>query len=463
MKYALLGLGVALGFLVLSIYVAERRARPKRPPVSDAYHQQTRRVAMMALACIVAGTLVWRIRSADELAANPLDAAGMVRVAFDLLGLALSMMTWHRLGASGRASPGRGGGRISPTVLYVLYVFVVTIGMATAVRPLLVGFRAFELAVVPLAVAAVARAYTFEEVLHIARKVLYAFTALIVLSVVLFGSLSLTPTAGGLLPFRLEPALPAISANSVGTFGAMLVALSVPGRKIQRWPLLVGVALVILAQYRTGMLAVAAMFVTYMVVRWRAIGVTILLALIGPAYWLLTSPAVAQIWLRGDTAGTVSTLTGRTAFWARALDVAERSPVIGTGLTSGTRYEVLPYFGFGETSTIHSTWIETYLGTGIMGLLLIAALFLQFAWSSWKLRAISMAPLLFAALIAVRSITGTTIELAGPTQILFALLAIATWRRANLPPAHDASGVDGVAVEVLPAGAVTHDRADAAR
>ncbi len=109
--------------------------------------------------------------------------------------------------------------------------------------------------------------------------------------------------------------------------------------------------------------------------------------------------------------------------------MAERSPVIGVGLTSGTRFEVFPSLLLGETSTIHSTWVEAYLGTGLLGLSLIVALLVQFVVSSWRVRAVTLAPLLFACTIAVRSLTGTTIELAGSTAVLFALLATAAWRR----------------------------------
>jgi O-antigen ligase len=427
-SYALIGL---LFVCLVAIDLSNRRARHRGRLDNTVDHESVmlQRQAIMALIAAYAGTLVWRIRTADELASNPLDPAGLVRLGFDGLALGLAIMTLIQLGARRkRLHSGRQPiSYATPVKLYCLYIAAVLAGVFTAVEPKQVAFRAFELAVIATAATAATRCLTLEQVLGISRRIIYTLTASVVLSVVLFGREAATP-AGGLIPFRLQGLLPNISYNSVGTFGIFLVALGAGPKKINKLALALGLLLVVLAQYRTGYVAVLIMFGVWLLVRGRAAGALITVIMAYPAWLVLNLPVVGELWVRGDQAEYMERLGGRTVFWARAIEVADRSPIIGTGLTSGTRNEVFPGLGRGVISTIHSTWIEAYLGVGIIGIALVAVIFLQAAIAAWKIRANTLVPLLVLTGIAVRSITGTTIELAGGTLVFFLMIVFAAWR-----------------------------------
>ncbi len=249
----MLAIGATATFLVISVVLLDHRARTGvRAPV-DLPQKQARRTSVIALACVLAGGLVWRIRAADQLADNPLDTAGLVRVGFDCLGAVFGVAAWLQAQQAYPSTIRRG--KFSPPVLYATYVVVIVIGMYAAVAPLLVGFRAFELAVMPMVVAAVARCFSLEECLQLAKRVLYVGAASVAVSVALFPSEALLPTAGGIYPYRVEGVLPTFGANTVGTFGIMLFALGLGAKSIERFPVLLGLALVLLTQYRTGMVA----------------------------------------------------------------------------------------------------------------------------------------------------------------------------------------------------------------
>jgi O-antigen ligase len=182
---------------------------------------------------------------------------------------------------------------------------------------------------------------------------------------------------------------------------------------------------------------------TYLLAR-RGISSKLAILLIAPlAVLVVQSSLFIDAWVRGETAShSIATLSGRTEYWSRAFEVVERSPIIGTGLSSGSRYEVLAQIGHSATSTIHNTWIEAYLGTGLLGTIALAFCFL-YAWKiSIKYTDISLVPLLVLVTITVRSITGTSIELASSTLLFFLMLIIALWKAGGLKRVSKTADVD---------------------
>jgi O-antigen ligase len=112
--------------------------------------------------------------------------------------------------------------------------------------------------------------------------------------------------------------------------------------------------------------------------------------------------------------------------------VWERSPVIGRGLSTGTRFEVLAPAGFTRTSTIHSTWVEALVGTGAVGvgLLFLAFLLVLLRSLGEALRRKGrIVPVLLVAVLTVQSITGPTIELFSMNALLFLTIALTLDRR----------------------------------
>ena len=115
---------------------------------------------------------------------------------------------------------------------------------------------------------------------------------------------------------------------------------------------------------------------------------------------------------RGESEEQVSGLNSRVSWWELGLDAVERSPVVGVGLGSGTRFDVFGVESERTTSTVHGTWVETFVGTGYVGLLLLGGAVV----SGWVLavrcarRTDQLLPIILLAALTVRSISGTTFE-----------------------------------------------------
>jgi len=144
-------------------------------------------------------------------------------------------------------------------------------------------------------------------------------------------------------------------------------------------------------------------------------------------------------WVRGESHQTLTTLTGRTIWWGEAIDATARSPVFGIGLTSGVRYEVLQARFNGFTSTIHSTWIEAFVGTGFVGVGLLVAAMVSGLAVTWRYgrRGGDLVPLLLVTLLAVRSITSSTIDIGSYSVLVFLVaVSVASQRPAvaDAPP-----------------------------
>jgi O-antigen ligase len=183
------------------------------------------------------------------------------------------------------------------------------------------------------------------------------------------------------------------------------------------------------AQYRTGYVALAVALALLMVLLKRKAWATLAVAAaIGIATFGGSFIADAQPYLlRGATTEQASRLSGRTTYWALAIPVWRESPIIGGGLQTASRFEVLTQLEGGKPDQhIHRTWIEALVGTGILGVAFLAAslvIVLRRALSH-ALRGGRLVPALLLAIIAVRTLTGGSIEQGGDTSLLFLTLAM---------------------------------------
>jgi O-antigen ligase len=382
--------------------------------------QHLSRMAQVAAGVFVVGTFTWRGRAAEALRSAPLDGAAVFRLCADLLAIGVVL-----LALSQRQQQAVKGPPASPIQLYFGYIFFALVSGFAAVNAPLVVFRVFDLMTCWLVAFAVVRWCTFPEILQFMRRVLKCLAVLLLISVILWPERALLPARGGLYPYFLNGVFPVLTINTVGTIGLMFFALYLGSPKGGKLGPVLGILLVIAAQYRTGYIALAAIIATFLLVRKGATTKFGLLLAIPAALVLAKSAIFTDAWVRGESAQrSVETLSGRTEYWSSALEVAQRSPIIGTGLSSGTRFEVLDAIGHGATSTIHNTWIEAYVGTGILGLLVLVFVWLQACRICIRFKHLSQAPLLLLVAITVRSITGTSIELPS-YMLLFFLISTA--------------------------------------
>jgi O-antigen ligase len=116
--------------------------------------------------------------------------------------------------------------------------------------------------------------------------------------------------------------------------------------------------------------------------------------------------------------------------------------LFGRGLLTASRFEILTPIGREETSTIHSTWVEALVGTGLVGTALLAAsllVVLRRAIRSAVAPIGRVVPLVVLTVIAVRSVTGTTFEASGRSVLIVLAFALIlddrhTWITSRVAP-----------------------------
>jgi O-antigen ligase len=386
---------------------------------------------------ILLSDVVLRQRDAQSLASNPLDTAGLYRVG--CLGLAALLAT---MALTSPRSEGKERITTRPFRLYCLYVCVVFIGAPLSVNLPLTAFRGVQL-LIGLLVLTGAYRRAGQEAGKRLLSLFYWFQVLLLLTIWL-GALIVPGSAflhvDSPFPIQFHGVFPVISANGTGLLGATiglwsLARLISPQDRgaAERGTLVVltvmGFATLALAQYRTGYIATAAGLLVLLTLRAKAAAIWVIM--VGLLVAVLWSGKIAEIaspiWQRGENEAVLSNLSGRIGYWQNAVPVWEKSPLFGRGLLTASRFEVLAELGAPYTSTIHGTWVEALVGTGLIGLSLLAASFLLTLFRALKesLRPGGLVvPLLLLTIFAVRSITGVSFEIGGSGSLMFITIAL---------------------------------------
>lgn len=390
---------------------------------------------------LLMSSLVLRQRSTEELAYDPLDPAAQFRVA--CVALALMLAGIALVSPPSRARVGARATASLPFFLCFAYVWVVFLGAIFASRPTLTAYRGVELLAALLAIAGGLRHLGRQAVRRMLAPLLWFCVGLIttVWLTVLLAFDHAVDRVESPLPWQLHGAYPVLSSNGVGTVGTIVFLWSLArlwsGYQQRTNPRVDGVLAVaglvtlIAAQYRTGYIGAVVGVVVLMGLRRRALlwiaGISILLLVATGSMASLTR-SVEPLALRGQSWERATELSGRFNWWHAALPVWRESPLIGRGLLTATRFEVLERQGLGTTSTIHGTWIEALVGTGVIGVALLGTALLV----GWR-RALVLArsrgdavPLVLLTFLLVRSLTGPTIEVFGHAALLFLVLSLVT-------------------------------------
>jgi O-antigen ligase len=433
--YALAGGGMRASLAVVTV-LAVAGATILGPLVRDELKSDFAAIELPAL-FILLSELVLRQRDAESLASNPLDPAGLYRVACLSLAALLGI-----LALTSPASEGEGRITTRPFRLYCLYVCVVFIGAPLSINLPLTAFRGVELLIGVLAVIGAYRRAGQEA----GTRLLSLFYWYLVVSTlaIWLGALIVPGSAfvhvESPFPIQLHGVFPVISANGTGLLGATiglwsLAKLLSPQDRgaVERGTLVLltvmGFATLALAQYRTGYIATAAGLLVLLALRAKAAAFwVVMVGLLAATVWSGKIAEVAEpIWQRGENEEVLSNLSGRIGYWENALPVWEESPLFGRGLLTASRFEVLAKLGATYTSTIHGTWVEALLGTGLVGLSLLAASFLLAIFRALKesLRPGGLVvPLLLLTIFAVRSITGASFEIGGSASLVLITIAL---------------------------------------
>jgi O-antigen ligase len=183
----------------------------------------------------------------------------------------------------------------------------------------------------------------------------------------------------GLLDIQLQGVFPRVAANSVGDLGAVIGIVSFvrflyrkgSSRRFYLLALFVATVTLVLSQSRsplTGFLLAILMvlFLDRRISLLVFVIVTIPLAAsltrLGDTFW--------EFFLRGQSEEMFLSLSGRVYWWQAALPLIKENPLLGHGAYAAGRFLVAKDFG-PTLSSLHGTWPEVLIGTGLVELLLL--------------------------------------------------------------------------------------------
>jgi O-antigen ligase len=411
----------------------------------------------LPITLLLASTFIFTVRTAEDLAASPLDSAALRTVA--VVGLASLLGAIAFLSAD---HPVKTNGAITtlPVRLYALYVVIVFVAAPISVHPHLTAYRGVELLAAVVVILGATRWVGIEAPRRL-MTAMYWLTAVLVV-MVWIGALIAPEVAikeirlpQSPIRWQLQGYIPVMASNSVGKLGAILALWSLANvlskgtygprsRSLGLFMTFIGLATLIASQYRTGYVAFAVGFLWLLALKKKALlgfGGVLLALLLMVSNPLLVERAVetAEPYvLRGQTLEQAQELSGRIDWWTLGLPVWRESPLIGKGLLTATRFEVLAPAGFGLTSAIHSTWVEALIGTGLIGAGLLAAA-LAIAWKrsfSVLRRSGAVVPTMILLVLTVRSLTGNTFESLSYDALLFLCVALSLRDNARMDQSH---------------------------
>jgi hypothetical protein len=336
---------------------------------------------------------VWKYNSAQANQANPLDPSSYPRIAAELtigitllLGLVRKHVDWPS-----RIFVGLPG-------LITIFCMVGLLSTAWSVYPPATAYKCLEFEVdVGILCAILVCMRTSEQYENFANwawllqgmQLGWVWVGMIIWP----GEAFAVPAgAEDTLP-RLQGVIPVVGYNAVAAMGAVLgvVALArlfpVDRKKKQKyWAwyfclLATGISTLFFAQTRSaiGGFAVAATLVMllsgyFWFLAALGFGALVILAVtpLGPMAW--------DYFMRNQDMDQFTSLSGRTDWWAYGYDVWKQHPYNGVGMYVAGKFAVMQHMGTGDTPTLHSDWMEIFVGTSIWGLIPIIALTVGCIW-----------------------------------------------------------------------------------
>jgi O-antigen ligase len=342
---------------------------------------------------VFASALVFRIRGVDDIRQNPIDAWALYRIGIELIvtaalfiRLALRRTPW--LGSMFRGYVG----------VIAAFGVVELASTVWSVYPTWTLYKSCEylldIALLGAILATVQSVKAYQTLFNWTWMLYGMLLASTWLGVLFWPHRALYPNDGvgvGVLGIRLEGVMPAVSSNDVGTFAGILglIALCrllpIAGEKSGRaWYILLlvaSVATMVVAQTRS---AIAGfLFAVFLLLLFsKRLGLSAFLTfVVGPL--LVVSSLGGLIWTfleRGQSTQQLETLSSRVGWWSFAWQKFMERPLTGYGAYAAGRFAVMAKIGMGETSTMHSDYLEMIVGTGIWGLTLFLVALLGTWW-----------------------------------------------------------------------------------
>lgn len=379
--------------------------------------------------------------SAEEILRDPAVLERIVRGGLATLALLVAgPILIQRLRSPDRATGFRG------LAIVVTYLGVLAITTVYSVAPVVTGAKAYEMAagLVPVLAAAIAIDGR-QRLRNMVILVVVLEGALLIAAVVGFFALPeifawLDNRPGFLSAFVMTA--PWAHSNYLSAIGALVATFSLASllrakstrhRTLHMSLFILGIAGLLLASGRQGVIILLGSLSVLLWFRRRALFTIAIGPAMALALWLSWDSAL-EVFARGRPQN-LSTLTGRIGWWQSAIEAWAEHPWTGYGFGAGGRFVALANVGRGQGSNVHSGYVETLVGVGILGALpLLIAVVLVAAWSISALRDGRDVP--FAILIVPVAIhTSVAQGFGGWLNAEFVLLAclvgIADWWRRD--------------------------------
>ena len=446
---SILALACAVAFLLATGHMLASAVVALAPMVVFAFQRAQTAIAQRPRALLIATTFwvasiasafVWRDRSTTQLYSNPLDGAALLRVGLIALTIWLAAATLAQLGIREPVP--------LPIVFLGAYAVVATVAAAVSPHKLNAGYRVVEVVagvLAALAAMSLLRQQAGRLMLRVTINLITILVVVIWIEALLFPHRAWTPEFGT-LRYTLNGYLPSFSSNTVGVFGGILLLWSLAQLLENRstgwsrwWSLLppwpgfaLGVATLVASQYRTGILGAIAAATTMLLARRRyrlvvALGLIFALAVAYVGTGRVQSKA-SEAFAKGQPQ-LVHSLDSRTVYWNASLRLAEQRPLFGWGLNVGGR-EALESIGQDDTAGVHGTWPQALVDTGVTGVLCLFSAFVAALVTAVRVvirnpwDPLGGAVLAMLIFLAIRSITGPTVDSFNELFPLFTALAI---------------------------------------
>lgn len=436
------GGALALGIVLMGLPALVLSVAAMRRAASDAlaYLSSSLRWWNLLWFLTFASALVFRIRSASEIATEPLDGWAVFRVAVDtvvafiLLGR-LALRRTHWVGSMIRG----------PVGALTVFGLVCLASTAWSVFPPWTLYKSLEYLVDIALLAAVLETLDSVDEFRDLFNWTWALYGLLLLSVwmgaVIWPKEALYSTnfQGGTLGLRLQGVMPALSANDVGTFAAIIGLLALARllpiaeeRYNKPWYallLLAGLVTMVCSQTRTAIAGfVLGALLIMIFTRRKGIG-AMLTFVAAPVIGIVVAGGLIWSYLaRGQTDQQLSTLSSRAQWWSFAWQTFLEHPLTGFGDYAAGRFAVLAKLGLGDTSTMHSDYLEITVGTSIWGMVPFLVALLVTWWlllryvrdssSDVQQRQLAFEALAILALLTFRSVFMTMLTWHPPLHFL---------------------------------------------
>lgn len=332
--------------------------------------------------------LVFRVRNDSVIEGNPLDAWALYRVA--LVGTTAVVLSLHLVPRHTSWMGSLFRGLVGALTMYAAVSAVSTLW---SVYPAWTFYKSLEYLVDVAALAAILATVQSTETYRTFLNWTWALFGLLVasfwLGALVWPTLAFEPSTG-LLSVRLAGVVPAVDANSVGEFGAILAIVALSrllteghGKHQRAWYYLVyavGLVTLIFSQTRS---AVGGFLLGVLLVLFftKGKGITALAVSAG-AIALSVASVRTVLWRaisRGQSEEMFKSATGRVEGWSLAWHQILVNPIVGAGAYT-SRFTVLAKLGETKTSSVLNTFVDVALGGGIVGLIPVLIAFVGTWW-----------------------------------------------------------------------------------